>query len=177
MNQRRGWENEASSLAVNAGPRDPPPGMVKRQCPWCRYPFAAPQGAVDLRCLDCRRLSSRPNAEGGAAVEPAASFDAGSRLRAGSGAGPRRKHLGLARPPAHRGAVPTERAGSGNRRDKIAERPDCSRWTSSINSSCIVHPIDAKLLWRLAVYHSAGTSACILGCPRSRAPTCDRRSM
>ena len=35
MNQRRGWEDETSSRAVNAQPWDPPPGMVKRQCP-CR---------------------------------------------------------------------------------------------------------------------------------------------
>ena len=44
MNQRRGWEDEASSRAVNAQPWDPPPGMVKRQCPWCRYYFAATSG-------------------------------------------------------------------------------------------------------------------------------------
>ena len=37
MNQRRGWEDETSSRAVNAQPWDPPPGMLKRQCSWCRY--------------------------------------------------------------------------------------------------------------------------------------------
>ena len=41
MNQRRGWEDETSSRAVNAQPWDPPPGMLKRQCPECRYWFAA----------------------------------------------------------------------------------------------------------------------------------------
>ena len=45
MNQRRGWEDETSSRAVNAQPWEPMPGMVKRQCPECRYFFAAPPGA------------------------------------------------------------------------------------------------------------------------------------
>jgi hypothetical protein len=41
MNDRRGWEDEATSRAVNAQPWEPMPGMEKRQCPNCRYFFAA----------------------------------------------------------------------------------------------------------------------------------------
>jgi hypothetical protein len=26
-----------AARAVNAQPWEPPPGMLKRQCPWCRY--------------------------------------------------------------------------------------------------------------------------------------------
>ena len=33
-------EEEATARAVNAEPWEPPPGMVKRQCPECRYFFA-----------------------------------------------------------------------------------------------------------------------------------------
>ena len=48
---RRGWEDEATSRAVNALPWDPPPGMVKRQCPECRYFFVA---ATETKlCPDC----------------------------------------------------------------------------------------------------------------------------
>ena len=32
---------EASARAVNAEPWEPLRGMVKQQCPWCRYWFAA----------------------------------------------------------------------------------------------------------------------------------------
>ena len=60
MNQRRGWEDEASSRAVNAQPWDPPPGMAKRQCPWCRYFFAAPPDAAEPLCPDCVAFGSRP---------------------------------------------------------------------------------------------------------------------
>ena len=42
MNKRTGWENEATTRAINARPWEPPPGMVKQQCPDCRYWFAAP---------------------------------------------------------------------------------------------------------------------------------------
>ena len=58
MNQRRGWEDEATSRAVNAEPWQPPPGMVKRQCSDCHYFFAAPLDAAERRrpvggkCLD-----------------------------------------------------------------------------------------------------------------------------
>ena len=37
MNKRTGWENEATTRAINAQPWEPPPGMVKQQCPDCRY--------------------------------------------------------------------------------------------------------------------------------------------
>ena len=35
MNKRTGWENEATTRAINAEPWEPMPGMVKRQCPDC----------------------------------------------------------------------------------------------------------------------------------------------
>jgi hypothetical protein len=35
-------EEEAETRLINAQPWDPSPGMVKRQCSWCCYPFAAP---------------------------------------------------------------------------------------------------------------------------------------
>ena len=33
MNKRMGWENEATTRAINERPWEPMPGMVKRQCP------------------------------------------------------------------------------------------------------------------------------------------------
>ena len=54
MNKRTGWENEATTRAINAEPWEPMPGMVKRQCPECRYWFAAPANrAIEPRCQDC----------------------------------------------------------------------------------------------------------------------------
>ena len=44
---------ETRARAVNAEPWDPPPGMVKRQCPRCRYFFAALPDADDPHCADC----------------------------------------------------------------------------------------------------------------------------
>ena len=44
---------EAAVRAVNAEPWDPPPGMVKRQCPRCRYFFAAPKDTHEPHCADC----------------------------------------------------------------------------------------------------------------------------
>ena len=44
---------EAAARATNAEPWEPPPGMVKRQCPDCRYFFAAPASSQELRCQDC----------------------------------------------------------------------------------------------------------------------------
>ena len=35
-------DEEADARAINAQPWEPPPGMIKRQCPHCRYFFAAP---------------------------------------------------------------------------------------------------------------------------------------
>ena len=53
-------EHEGAARAVNAEPWEPLPGMVKRQCRWCRYRFAAPAGSEDLRCPDCARFGTRP---------------------------------------------------------------------------------------------------------------------
>jgi hypothetical protein len=53
MNKRMGWENEATTRAINEQPWEPMPGMVKRQCPDCRYWFAAPASSQELRSQDC----------------------------------------------------------------------------------------------------------------------------
>jgi hypothetical protein len=60
MNARLGWEDEATSRAVNAEPWEPMPSMVKRQCPWCQHFFAAPQESHEPRCPDCLTGSSPP---------------------------------------------------------------------------------------------------------------------
>jgi hypothetical protein len=44
---------EAEARAFNAQPWEPPPGMVKRQCPECRYFFAAPITSEDGKALPC----------------------------------------------------------------------------------------------------------------------------
>ena len=44
---------EAEVRAINAKPWEPLPGMVKLQCPVCRYFFAAPAHSPELRCQDC----------------------------------------------------------------------------------------------------------------------------
>jgi hypothetical protein len=45
---------EAEARAVNAEQWEPMPGMVKRQCPRCRYFFAAPATAPPRpHCPDC----------------------------------------------------------------------------------------------------------------------------
>ena len=41
---------EADARAINAQPWEPPPGMVKRQCPHCRYFFAARPADTALLC-------------------------------------------------------------------------------------------------------------------------------
>jgi hypothetical protein len=61
MNSRLGWTDEATSRAVNAEPWEPMPGMVKRQCPECRYFFASATGTD--RCPDCA-MPSRPRLAG-----------------------------------------------------------------------------------------------------------------
>ena len=48
----------ATALAVaarflNVEDWDPLPGMIKRQCPSCRYLFAAPSISEEPRCPDC----------------------------------------------------------------------------------------------------------------------------
>jgi hypothetical protein len=55
MNQRRGWEDEATSRSVNAEPWDPLPGMVKQRRSQCRYFFAvlAAEAEATSRCPDC----------------------------------------------------------------------------------------------------------------------------
>ena len=59
MNQRLGWEDEASSRAVNAKPWQPMPGMEKRQCTWCRYFFAADPATTEPRCPDCASFGTK----------------------------------------------------------------------------------------------------------------------
>jgi hypothetical protein len=68
MNNRRGWEDEASSRAVNAQPWEPPPGMVKLQCSDCHYWFAAPHHDVE-RCPDCEIREQRRAARAAALAE------------------------------------------------------------------------------------------------------------
>jgi hypothetical protein len=53
-------ELEQQARAINAEPWEPMPGMVKRQCPWCRYFFAAPTDSHEQRCPDCVGLSEPP---------------------------------------------------------------------------------------------------------------------
>ena len=60
MNNRVGWEHEVASRAINAEPWEPMPGMTKRQCPQCRYFFAAPMDSQEPRCPDCVGLGTRP---------------------------------------------------------------------------------------------------------------------
>jgi len=51
---------EAVVRAINAEPWEPLPGMVKQQCPVCRYFFAAPTDSEEPRCPDC--LDKAPRA-------------------------------------------------------------------------------------------------------------------
>jgi hypothetical protein len=44
---------EAAARPVNAEPWEPMPGMVKRQCPECRFLFAARASGQEPRCPDC----------------------------------------------------------------------------------------------------------------------------
>ena len=50
---------EASARAVNAGPWEPPPGMVKLRCERCRYWFAAPSQSAEPRWPDCASFGQR----------------------------------------------------------------------------------------------------------------------
>jgi len=52
------WEQEARAL--NATDWQPLPGMVKRQCPRCRYFFASPAESAERHCPDCIGRGSRP---------------------------------------------------------------------------------------------------------------------
>ena len=51
-------EAEETARAINAQPWVPLPGLVKRQCPQCRYFFAAPADSSERRCLDCVSLGT-----------------------------------------------------------------------------------------------------------------------
>ena len=62
-------EAEAAARAINAEPWEPIAGLVKRQCPQCRYWFAVPPESAERRCLDCARLGT---GRGRARVAPAA---------------------------------------------------------------------------------------------------------
>jgi hypothetical protein len=56
-------EAEAEARAINTEPWEPPLGMVKRQCPRCRYFFAAPADSTEPRCANCVSLGTgRPRA-------------------------------------------------------------------------------------------------------------------
>jgi hypothetical protein len=54
---------EAASRAVNAEPWKPMPGMVKRQCPECRYLFTIPEAVAESKeaplCPDCAPFGTR----------------------------------------------------------------------------------------------------------------------
>ena len=51
---------QAVARRVNTQPWEPPDGMVKRQCPECRYWFAASSDLHVSRCQDCVALGTRP---------------------------------------------------------------------------------------------------------------------
>jgi len=51
-------EAEEIARAINAEPWEPPAGMVKRQCPQCRYFFAAPVESTEPRCANCASLGT-----------------------------------------------------------------------------------------------------------------------
>jgi hypothetical protein len=55
---------QAEARAINAQPWEPPPGMVKRQCPECRYFFAAPSINPEavLLCPDCAAAGTKRTA-------------------------------------------------------------------------------------------------------------------
>ena len=53
-------DEEADARTINAQPWEPSPGMVKRQCPNCRYFFAAPVKPEDvLLCPDCAAAGTK----------------------------------------------------------------------------------------------------------------------
>jgi hypothetical protein len=51
-------EAETMARAINAAPWKPMAGMVKRQCPRCRYYFASPADSPERRCADCVALGT-----------------------------------------------------------------------------------------------------------------------
>ena len=60
VSRRPVWELEEQARAINAEPWEPMPGMVKRQCPKCRYWFAAVPDTEETCCPDCAALGTRP---------------------------------------------------------------------------------------------------------------------
>jgi hypothetical protein len=58
-------DEEADSRAINAQPWEPLPGMLKRQCPECRYYFAAPIVAAAALAggMSLKRKDRRPSRE------------------------------------------------------------------------------------------------------------------
>ena len=61
MTDKAPWE-ETEARATNAEPWEPPPGMVKKRCSWCRYYFAVAVEEAEgtSRCPDCTGLGTRP---------------------------------------------------------------------------------------------------------------------
>jgi hypothetical protein len=51
--------DDASARAINAQAWEPPPGMVKRLCPQCRYWFAASPHTNEEWCPDCASIGQR----------------------------------------------------------------------------------------------------------------------
>jgi len=56
---REQTDDVLAARAINAEPSEPLAGMIKRQCPWCRYFFAAPPAPEELRCPDCVSFDQR----------------------------------------------------------------------------------------------------------------------
>ena len=53
-------EAETTARAINAAPWEPMAGMVKRQCPQCRFFSASPVESPERRCADCASLGTGP---------------------------------------------------------------------------------------------------------------------
>jgi len=51
---------ETATRAINAQPWKPLPGMIKRQCPECRYWFATWPSTKEERCKDCANDGRQP---------------------------------------------------------------------------------------------------------------------
>ena len=51
--------DDASARAINAQEWEPPSGMMKRQCPQCRYWLAASPHTTDDCCPDCASIGQR----------------------------------------------------------------------------------------------------------------------
>jgi hypothetical protein len=53
-------QTQMASRLANVAPWEPLLGMEKRQCPECRYLFAAPVDVEEQRCPDCAIAGSGP---------------------------------------------------------------------------------------------------------------------